>query len=124
MARKCKKLGCIEPVIALGYCKTHQTTERVEKQVYARNRPDYHRFYGLKEWKRLRAGQLARQPLCQRCLSLDIVTEAKDVDHIVSHKGDWSLFSRQSNLQSLCRRCHSYKTQQEAKAHAPGSLKY
>lgn len=35
---------------------------------------------------------------------------ASEVDHIVPHKGDRGLFFGKSNLQSLCKQCHSRKT--------------
>lgn len=41
------------------------------------------------------------------------VTPAVDVDHIVPRSVDRSLELDISNLQGLCRRCHSRKTRKE-----------
>lgn len=34
-------------------------------------------------------------------------------DHIIAHKGDWSLFTRLDNLQGACAPCHNQKTARE-----------
>jgi 5-methylcytosine-specific restriction enzyme A len=44
--------------------------------------------------------------LCRLCLRLGVVTPAEIADHVVSHRGDWELFTR-GELQSLCKRCHN-----------------
>lgn len=60
-------------------------------------------------WRRIRAAQLRREPLCRKCLAQSLLTPATDVDH---EDGD-SSNNAESNLQSLCRSCHSRKTAQE-----------
>ena len=71
--------------------------------------------YSTARWSRLRTTQISKAPLCQRCLSFDIVTIATDVDHQIPHKGDRKLMWNAGNLQSLCKSCHSWKTQEELK---------
>jgi 5-methylcytosine-specific restriction protein A len=39
-----------------------------------------------------------------------LVVVATDVDHIVPHKNDMTLFWDKANWQSLCGPCHSTKT--------------
>lgn len=52
-----------------------------------------------------------------RCQAMNIVREASDVDHITPVKGpNDPLTFAESNLQSLCRRCHSAKTLRESRA--------
>lgn len=70
------------------------------------------RGYGGR-WQRLRASFLGRKPLCSHCATRKIVKAATDVDHIVPHRGDQTLFWDQSNWQPLCRACHSAKTAKE-----------
>lgn len=71
--------------------------------------------YNSSRWRKVRLAQISKQPLCQRCLSFDLVTIATDVDHQVPHRGDKKLMWSASNLQSLCKSCHSWKTQEEVK---------
>ncbi len=69
------------------------------------------RFLRTREWKRLRAAHLAREPLCRQCLPRPV--PAVDVDHIKHPEGDWSLARDPKNLQALCRNCHNAKTRAE-----------
>ncbi len=66
--------------------------------------------YSTARWRRLRAMQLARQPLCSACMNDEgRAVPAVDVDHRVpiSQGGEpWSM----ENLQSLCHAHHSIKT--------------
>lgn len=64
-------------------------------------------WYKKPEWKRLRIWQLKREPVCRFCQKAGQVTEANTVDHIMPHKGDMAKFFDRSNLQSLCKECHS-----------------
>lgn len=80
-----------------------------------RARP-WSRLYSTARWKRLRARQLASEPLCCMCGELGRVTEATVADHKVPHKGDEVLFFNARNLQSLCKTHHdSSKAKQEAR---------
>ena len=64
-------------------------------------------------WRKLRTAFLAKNPLCAECKRAGKVKPATDVDHIVPHHGDQKLFWDVSNLQALCKRCHSRKTAKE-----------
>ena len=64
-------------------------------------------LYKTREWRQLRAWQLAHHPMCVFCLDVGNVTAATVADHRVNHKGDLSLFYDPTNLQSLCASCHS-----------------
>ena len=65
--------------------------------------------YGYK-WQVLRAWWLRHNPLCVMCKARGVVTEATEIDHIIPHKGDKTLFWARDNLQALCKKCHSTKT--------------
>ena len=57
-------------------------------------------------WRKLRAAQLHRKPLCEDCKESGRVTPANTVDHI---DGDtWN--NQPHNFRSLCTRCHTIKT--------------
>jgi len=67
------------------------------------------RIYDKQHWKRLRAQQLRREPLCAMCFERGITRPAVDVDHIVplADGGEpWSF----DNLRSLCHEDHARVT--------------
>lgn len=66
----------------------------------------------------MRERQLSREPLCAYCMQVEEVTEATIVDHVEEHKGDESIFWDESNLQSLCKRCHDSVKQREERGGA------
>lgn len=80
------------------------------------------RLYRTKEWKRLRADQLARHPFCRFCLDAGRPgVPATIADHQVPHRGKDHLFFDPTNLQSLCKLCHdSAKQRQELTGRLPG----
>ena len=69
-------------------------------------------WYSHRRWRRIRARQLAIEPLCRHCLERGEITPAEHVDHIEPHKGDRVKFWN-GPFQSLCPTCHSVKTAQE-----------
>lgn len=60
-------------------------------------------------WLRLRALVLAQSPLCVVCLAEGRTRAASHVDHIDADTSNNDL----TNLQGLCRPCHSAKTARE-----------
>ena len=66
-----------------------------------------------KAWLDMRAYHLTTHPFCEACKAIGRYVMATDVDHIRPHKGDSRLFFDPSNLQSLCKACHSKKTASE-----------
>lgn len=70
------------------------------------------RGYG-KRWQRIRAGHLKREPVCRSCLARGVINAGTkgaplEVDHITPRSQGGS--DDDSNLQSLCKPCHSAKT--------------
>lgn len=65
----------------------------------------YHRVH----WRNLRKLVLSRDPVCRICQR----NAATVADHVIPHKGQWSLFTDLNNLQGICRPCHSIKTAKE-----------
>jgi len=61
--------------------------------------------YNNKRWRRLRQRQLRHQPLCERCLAINLVRLATVVHHVEDHGGDRMKFWY-GRLESLCRPCH------------------
>lgn len=69
-------------------------------------------LYKTARWKRIRAAQLRKEPLCRYCMRQGKVTLATVADHVLPHKGDHHLFY-QGALQSLCHEHHSSSKQSE-----------
>lgn len=78
---------------------------------YDRNRGSAAQRGYDRRWQRLRLMHLRANPLCVECLKHGITTQASEVDHIRPKRdgGDDS----DTNLQSLCKPCHSRKTMRE-----------
>ena len=111
--RPCRHAGCSE-LTRDGWCPKHKP--RHQRRVSE----DYHAWYTLPVWtRRLRPQQLVGEPFCRVCARVYPAgdprsrTRATVVDHIVPHRGDWSLFVDPSNLQSLCKHHHDQKTARE-----------
>lgn len=60
-------------------------------------------------WRELREGVLRRNPLCVHCAQRGLTRAAVDVDHIDGNP----MNNLSTNLQGLCRECHSRKTARE-----------
>jgi 5-methylcytosine-specific restriction endonuclease McrA len=73
------------------------------------NRPYWDRWYRRAHWRNLRTLVLARDPICKMCQR----AASTVADHIIPHKGNWTLFCDLNNLQGLCDPCHSIKTAAE-----------
>lgn len=76
----------------------------------------YRHLYGSTHWRRGRALFLAQHPLCRRCTDLGRVTAATVVNHIVPHRGDWSLFRDWDNWEPLCKPHHDGIVQSEERS--------
>lgn len=107
----CNHKGC--PVLIESgtgnYCAEHRSLKHSN---YNRTREDKEtiKMYSTARWKRVRRLALVRDgSLCQMCLA----KTADLVDHITEIKDGGDPYDL-SNLQSLCNRCHSIKTKDEA----------
>ena len=107
----CRYPGCNQLVVS-GYCDKHkQPASQTEK-----DRHDHdNKVYGNTAWRKLRRIKLNNNPLCEICLSNDIVVPATQVDHIIPVSKQSELQYVYENLQSLCETCHSKKTREENK---------
>jgi hypothetical protein len=67
----------------------------------------YRKLYKTAAWQKLRAHKLTLDPLCERCLLSEVVTEAAVVHHREGgHKGDEAKFFDLEGLESLCKPHH------------------
>src|SRR5450830_1215094 len=107
----CKSPGCNQ-LVDTGYCEKHK--QPVSQQEIDRHKHD-NEVYGNTAWRRLRRIKLCNNPLCELCLSKDIVVQASQADHIIPVAKQPELRLSLSNLQSLCEVCHTKKTREENK---------
>lgn len=103
--RFCATPGCANRVTK-GHCPGHSRLREA-----GRYNADMRHLYASARWRTLRAQVLQDAPLCRECRIEGRVEPSTDVDHIVPHRGDESLFWLRANLVGLCHTCHSRKTQ-------------
>ncbi|WP_099473330.1 HNH endonuclease signature motif containing protein [Stenotrophomonas maltophilia] len=89
---------------AAGWRPYKETSAQVRKRQARRALPTNSSL-----WRRIRAVVLAREPLCRCCAEQGRVRAATEVDHIDGDDANHT----DSNLQPLCRPCHSAKTARE-----------
>jgi hypothetical protein len=65
----------------------------------------YNQLYTLPRWRKIRANQLKREPLCKYCMDAGTTTSATICDHIEPHRGNMIKFWS-GPFQSLCKSCH------------------
>lgn len=87
-------------------CETRQAAER--KARFDKTRPSASRRGLGADWRKLRAEHLRHHPWCCRCGE-----RAEEVDHIVPRSIAPERRLDPSNLQSLCKSCHSGAKQSE-----------
>jgi len=95
-----------------GRCDQH----RAEYQRSKRRKLDSKRESSSKRgydgtWRKLRLLVLRGEPLCRHCQGNGTLTPATEVDHIVPLRDGGT--NHESNLQPLCKSCHSKKTVKE-----------
>ncbi|KRM52350.1 HNH endonuclease [Ligilactobacillus araffinosus] len=122
--RECKKPTCNELVqFPERYCPKHKLEneqqreqERKEKSYkkmklynqHNRNK-EANSFYQSKQWKQTRNYVINRDNYtCQVCG--EVITDRKIIDHIIPLRIDKDKQLDESNLWTLCYRCHSIKT--------------
>lgn len=107
----CSYPRCAKRSVAHGRCAAH--AHALDSRLSARDRGYDSR------WEKIRAAHLRDEPLCRMHLSNeDFPVPATEVDHIVPRVDGGS--DEDSNLQSLCKSCHSSKTRREINARRVG----
>ena len=103
--RPCNYPGCTA-LTRTRYCETHAVRSTVQ-------RPSaYQRGYTYK-WSKQAKEFLRAHPWCAECAKIGQLVPATQVDHIIPHKGNQSIFWDKSNWQGLCDSHHSQKTARE-----------
>ena len=112
------------PSIKRKICPTHgiystvscETCKKERNEIYNNSRDkEAESFYHTQQWRKLRARQLTKEPLCinfDKCGNVATIA-----DHIQEVK-DGGLKFDIENLNSICASCHNEKTQREKKKRA------
>lgn len=114
--RVCTYPGCNALVQGINVKRCEKHSYEKSSQPYtasARAADTRSEWYNTQAWARARVAFLRAHPLCEQCKRDGRLTPSTDVDHIVPHRGDVTLFNDVNNLQALCRSCHSRKTATE-----------
>lgn len=85
------------------------TYHRTRKQFDKQRNPQKNKTYDH-AWRKLRDAHIQANPICKHCIAEGILTPATEVDHIVPVKIAPERRLDPTNLQSLCKPCHSRKT--------------
>jgi 5-methylcytosine-specific restriction protein A len=109
--KPCARPGCME-LTNERFCPKHKREDRQFYEKYHRD-PISKQFYVSTAWRKLRAVKLQQTPFCEECQRNNRHIPAEVVDHIVPRTVDRSRELDLSNLQSLCKSCHSKKTGRE-----------
>ena len=107
--KPCAQPGCgalVPP--ADRFCPNHLRAER--KRFDATRPSGSARGYDAR-WQAIRNQYIAEHLLCVKCEARGLVVAAAEVDHIIPLARGGT--SEDSNLQSLCKPCHSSKTARE-----------
>ena len=100
--KNCVIAGCTNLTKSGNYCQIHKPASP------KRIKQPYEYLYNSKRWQEIRAWFLRQHPVCVGC-----GRAANEVDHKIPHKGNAELFFSTSNLQAMCKPCHSSKTLRE-----------
>ncbi len=99
--------------------RTKQQSRR-EYDTRRRRAKPWRAWYGTKQWREIRAAQLAAEPYCRRCKGAGLLTRATVCDHVQPHRGNWERLIA-GPFQSLCATCHN-SAKQSAEKRATSTL--
>ncbi|MCP3680309.1 MAG: HNH endonuclease [Gammaproteobacteria bacterium] len=103
----CRYRGCPKAQEKKGYCVEHE--KLIQKRIDSQRGTSSERGYD-RTWQRFREAYLWSHPLCVECGT----GKRLHVDHKVPLSQGGDKFN-ESNLQTLCHRCHTAKTMRENK---------
>ena len=114
-AKECGRGGC-HRIVPHGtrYCEEHtKQKNKTDHELYRKNDVGQ-KLYKTKAWENTRLYHLHEHPFCVDCLALGI-ENATDlhVDHIIPLKDYEGDPLDPTNLQTLCRSCHTKKSLKE-----------
>jgi 5-methylcytosine-specific restriction protein A len=75
--------------------------------------PPWRTWHRSPIWKAIKRHRLSKEPCCRQCAMEGRTVVATQVGHITPHFGQWSLFIKYENTQSLCSHHHHVVKQQK-----------
>ena len=105
-SKPCRHPGC-SGVGPRGMCPKHMGMKAKKRSAHDKWRGSAHSRGYTHQWRKAAKAFLGENPWCS-CNQ-----PAREVDHIIPHKGNQELFWDVHNWQALCKRCHSRKTAKE-----------
>jgi 5-methylcytosine-specific restriction protein A len=112
--KRCVHPLCNEVASHRGYCDYHKPTYK-KTNTDSKLKRERDKFYNTKAWTDFRIKILYKTPLCEYCQKNMVLTDAEHVDHILRRSHYEGSDFDQSNIQALCKECHSHKTNREQK---------
>jgi hypothetical protein len=70
------------------------------------NRLEWRSWFKSPVWKAIKRHRLSDDPYCRECAQRGLKVPAAHVDHREPHFGEWPLFMKYENTESLCERHH------------------
>lgn len=116
---ECSHVGCTALIpYNVRYCDKHKK-QKSHETIKAHKRNDkFWGFYQSTQWRKTRNAYMDGHPWCEECLRNGHHKLATSIDHVkplkLCDKNEQLNFD---NLQSLCAKCHNYKTRQEQKSY-------
>jgi hypothetical protein len=112
---RCRARGCkLITKHQTAFCDLHFALRYQHLKIAVGHDSDAHSFYNSRRWRACSKSHRAKQPLCinyEVCRGM-----AQVVDHIIPIRLGGNCWE-QSNMQSMCNRCHNLKRQQERQQH-------
>ncbi len=109
----CRKAGCCG-LVSEGVCSKCGPLRKATNAAHDDQRGSARRRGYDVRWEKVRGMHLRAEPLCRICTEQGRVTAATLVDHI-QPIADGGERLDESNLQSLCSRCHADKTAEDVR---------
>ncbi|EKA7406927.1 HNH endonuclease [Vibrio parahaemolyticus] len=111
----CSAPSCKQIAVENGRCNRHLQKPKAssKKQSCRSSTTVNEHIYQSTKWRKLRARKAKESPLCENCLTYNIIKPVDVVDHIKPLLDYPDLAYVFSNLQSLCHQCHNDKTAKE-----------
>ena len=116
-ARQCFR--CHKPAVERGLCEDHMESrhysvpyQKKQNRWHTARRRKKKSGYGA-QWKSISVAWLRDHPMCVRCEQRDRRVVAVHADHIIPVSVAPARVHDLTNIQSLCRSCHTIKTNYE-----------